>query len=102
MGPAHARSGSAKWRHILHLDALSPSVRKTIIGIVGGVVLLVGLALLFLPGPAFVVIPLGLAILASEFAWARLYVKKARKWFERGRDKYRRHRDERRSRRSKA
>ena len=37
----------------------------------GGAVLLVGMALLVLPGPAFVVIPAGLAILATEFEWAR-------------------------------
>ena len=39
--------------------------------VVGGTVLLVGVAMLVLPGPAFVVIPLGLAILATEFVWAR-------------------------------
>ena len=60
---------------------LSPLVRKIIVGIIGGLVLLAGIALLFLPGPAFVVIPLGLAILASEFGWARHYLLKAREWF---------------------
>jgi len=39
--------------------------------VVGVTVLLIGLALLVLPGPAFVVIPIGLAILATEFVWAR-------------------------------
>ncbi len=38
--------------------------------IVGGTVLLVGIAMIVLPGPAFIVIPLGLAILATEFVWA--------------------------------
>jgi len=37
---------------------------------VGLVVLGVGIAMLALPGPAFVVIPIGLAILSLEFAWA--------------------------------
>jgi tellurite resistance protein TerC len=45
--------------------------KRLIILIVGSSVLLIGLALLVLPGPAFVVIPLGLAILATEFIWAR-------------------------------
>ena len=31
-----------------------------------------------LPGPAIVVIPLGLAILATEFVWARRLLQKAR------------------------
>jgi hypothetical protein len=34
-------------------------------------VLIIGIALIVLPGPAVVVIPLGLAILATEFMWAR-------------------------------
>jgi uncharacterized protein (TIGR02611 family) len=38
--------------------------------LVGIAVLCVGIAMLVLPGPAFVVIPVGLAILSLEFAWA--------------------------------
>ena len=41
-------------------------------------VVLVGIAMLVLPGPAFRVFPLGLAILASEFLWARHWLKRAR------------------------
>src|SRR5262245_32440397 len=47
-------------------------VRKIVIAIVGVSVLSVGAAMIFLPGPAFVVIPVGLAILATEFAWAKV------------------------------
>ena len=46
-------------------------VRKVIAAVVGITVLAIGIAMLVLPGPAFVVIPLGLGILAAEFAWAR-------------------------------
>jgi len=46
--------------------------------IVGGTVLAIGVALLVLPGPAFVVIPLGLAILGLEFAWARAWLRKVK------------------------
>jgi putative transmembrane protein PGPGW len=45
--------------------------RKIIVAVVGGTVLIFGIALIVLPGPAVVVIPAGLAILASEFLWAR-------------------------------
>ena len=38
--------------------------------IVGFTVLLGGIAMLVLPGPALAVIPIGLAILSLEFAWA--------------------------------
>ena len=40
------------------------------IGIVGALVLLGGLIMLVTPGPAFVLIPIGLAILSLEFKWA--------------------------------
>jgi tellurite resistance protein TerC len=39
-----------------------------IVSVVGVTVLLIGIALLVLPGPALVVIPVGLAILATEYA----------------------------------
>jgi len=46
-------------------------VRKLVIAVIGFTVLGIGIVLLVLPGPAFLVIPAGLAILAVEFAWAR-------------------------------
>ncbi len=44
--------------------------RRAVVLLVGASVLLFGFALLVLPGPAFVVIPAGLGILAIEFQWA--------------------------------
>jgi uncharacterized protein (TIGR02611 family) len=45
-------------------------------GIAGGLILAAGVVMLVTPGPAFVLIPVGLAMLALEFAWAeRLLVK---------------------------
>jgi tellurite resistance protein TerC len=52
--------------------------KRIAIGIVGGSVLVVGILMIVLPGPAFVVIPVGLGILSLEFAWARSWLKKAR------------------------
>lgn len=52
--------------------------KRFIVGVAGGTVLAVGLALVVLPGPAFLVIPAGLAILAMEFAWARRWLRKAK------------------------
>lgn len=43
------------------------TARRIVIGVVGASVLLLGIIMLVTPGPAFVVIPLGLAILAIEF-----------------------------------
>lgn len=53
-------------------------LRRIAVFIIGMSVLLFGIALLVLPGPAFIVIPAGLSILALEFSWARRWMKKAR------------------------
>ncbi|MFA4918049.1 MAG: PGPGW domain-containing protein [Thermodesulfovibrionales bacterium] len=45
--------------------------KKLIISVIGFTVLLIGLAMIVLPGPAFIVIPIGLGILATEFIWAK-------------------------------
>ena len=75
-----------KWVNRLGL-AHRPFVRKLIVGVIGSTVVMFGLALIILPGPAVVVVPLGLAILATEFAWARRIIRrggvawrKARHW----------------------
>lgn len=57
-------------------------VKRIIVAVLGGTVLMAGIALLVLPGPAFIVIPAGLAILAMEFAWARRWLRKARGFFQ--------------------
>ena len=61
--------------------------RRIIILIVGMTVLLFGIALIVLPGPAFVVIPVGLAILATEYAWARRWLRILRDSAEKGAEK---------------
>jgi len=47
------------------------TAKRIIVATVGGTVLAAGIALVVLPGPAFLVIPAGLAILGIEFAWAK-------------------------------
>lgn len=51
-------------------------MKKIFVGIAGGTVLLLGIAMIILPGPAILVIPLGIGILATEYAWARHYKEK--------------------------
>jgi Putative transmembrane protein (PGPGW) len=54
------------------------TARRVIVAVVGATVLLLGVALLVLPGPAMLVIPVGLAILGAEFAWARHWLRRLR------------------------
>jgi hypothetical protein len=53
-------------------------IKRIVVTVVGGTVLALGIALIVLPGPAFIVMPGGLAILAIEFAWARRWLRSAR------------------------
>jgi len=55
-------------------DLTYKAARRLVVAVVGGTVLLLGVAMVVLPGPATVVIPLGLAILGAEFAWARRFL----------------------------
>ena len=45
-------------------------VYRVAVVVAGVVILVAGLAMLVLPGPAIVVIPIGLGLLALEFVWA--------------------------------
>lgn len=82
--PARKKLG-LRFRAWLRLDRLSPAMRRVVVGVLGGVILLAGLAMVVLPGPAIVFIPLGLALLATEFSWARRWFVRARLWFKRSR-----------------
>jgi len=54
-------------------------VRRVIVAVVGATVLAIGIAMIVLPGPAFIVIPLGLGILAAEFAWAKRLLERVKR-----------------------
>jgi len=50
-------------------------VKRVLIIVMGFTLVLIGVAMIVLPGPAIIIIPLGLALLATEFAWARRLLK---------------------------
>ena len=52
--------------------------RRIVVTVVGATVLLIGLVMIVTPGPGLIVIPIGLAILSIEFAWARLWLRRVR------------------------
>ena len=54
------------------------AARRVAIAVVGATVLILGIVMIVAPGPALIVIPIGLAILGLEFAWARLWLKRLR------------------------
>ncbi|MFZ5471523.1 MAG: PGPGW domain-containing protein [Myxococcota bacterium] len=67
----------------LHEEWTSPtgwrrSLRRVLIGVAGGLVLAAGVVMVVLPGPAVLVIPAGLGILAAEFPWAKSLLRRVR------------------------
>jgi uncharacterized protein (TIGR02611 family) len=57
--------------------------KRVIIIVVGFTVLAAGVAMIVLPGPAIMVIPIGLALLATEFLWARKLLDRVKERIER-------------------
>jgi uncharacterized protein (TIGR02611 family) len=54
-------------------------IKKIIVAVIGFTVLAFGILLIVFPGPAFIVIPIGLSILATEFVWAKKLLEKFKK-----------------------
>lgn len=54
------------------------AARRIAIAVVGLTLLVLGVIMLVAPGPGLIVIPVGLAILGLEFAWARRWLGKVR------------------------
>jgi len=52
--------------------------KRIAITVVGVSILAIGIVMIIAPGPAFILIPVGLAILGLEFEWARLWLKRLR------------------------
>ena len=45
--------------------------KRLVVALVGVTIVGIGIAMIVLPGPAIIVIPVGLGVLATEFVWAR-------------------------------
>lgn len=65
-----------RWPEVLHPSQLTTLTRRNLrriwILLAGSTIILVGVLIAPLPGPGFILLgPLGLALLATEFAWAR-------------------------------
>lgn len=63
---------------------MSASLRKMVITLVGGFLALIGAIFVLVPGPAFLFLPLGLAILSMEYPLARQWLKKSQRLMRKG------------------
>jgi uncharacterized protein (TIGR02611 family) len=57
--------------------------KRLIVIVIGFTILAAGVAMIVLPGPAVVVIPVGLTILATEFIWARKFLDRVKERLQR-------------------
>jgi hypothetical protein len=55
-------------------------LKRITLSVLGGALLLVGVAMIVLPGPAIIFIPAGLALLAVEYDFARNWLLRMRRW----------------------
>ena len=62
----------------LHSHPVLSFTTKVVVTAVGGLVMLAGVVMLFTPGQGILAIVLGLAILATEYAWAERWLRKAK------------------------
>ena len=69
---------SKRRRRRRHSNPAVALTRKIVVTTVGSTVMLAGIIMLVTPGPAFVLIPIGLAILATEWDWADRWLQKAK------------------------
>ena len=63
---------------------MTASMRKILITFVGGLLAFMGLVFVLVPGPAFLFLPVGLAILSLEYPLAKKWLKKCQRWMRKG------------------
>jgi uncharacterized protein (TIGR02611 family) len=59
------------WRARIKARPTTRRLYRTVVGVLGAAIVLLGIVLLPAPGPGWAVIFVGLAVLASEFEWAQ-------------------------------
>lgn len=78
----HAEGGQSAdwaWRRRLRANPTVNAVYRVLVGVVGTLVTAIGIVLIPAPGPGWLVVFLGLAILASEYVWAERLLRYARR-----------------------
>jgi len=68
-----------EWRRKIRTNPHSHLVYRLVVGVVGTAVFVIGLIMVPFPGPGWLVVLLGLAVLASEFEWAQRLLHSARR-----------------------
>jgi len=79
---ARRLAGVREWREgIRHRPGANLAYRITV-GVAGAVVLVAGIVLIPYPGPGWLIVIAGLAVLASEFEWAHRALQSVRHYYD--------------------
>lgn len=62
-------------------NKITKNVKRFALTFLGFISLLLGMVFILLPGPAVIFIPLGLALLSLEYAWAKVWLKVSQRYF---------------------
>nr|WP_245906319.1 TIGR02611 family protein [Mycolicibacterium palauense] len=70
------------WREHLRRRRTTNAAYRAVVGITGAIVLVAGIIAIPYPGPGWAIVFVGLAILASEFAWAHHTLRYSRRRYD--------------------
>ena len=82
MKPSDAKRRWARWRDRLRDRRRAEFVYRIVVGVIGLAVLGVGILAIPYPGPGWAIVFVGLAILATEFDWARRLLSYTRERYD--------------------
>ena len=80
--PRHEAPARSAFRARLDANPTLRPLYKVGVAVVGGLVLVAGVLMIPYPGPGWVVVFAGLAILATEFSWAKRVLTYARRHYD--------------------
>ena len=66
---------------------MSETLKKIIVSVIGFILLFIGIIFIILPGPAVLFIPAGLALLSTQYDWAKVWLKKSQCYFRQAANK---------------
>lgn len=58
---------------------MARTIKNTLISLLGFILVAIGLIFILLPGPAFLFLPVGLALLSLQYDWAKVWLKRCQR-----------------------
>lgn len=67
---------------------MQKQIKYWCLNFIGGSLVIIGIIFIVLPGPAFLFLPIGLAILSLEYIWAKVWLRRCQRWMRNGAVKF--------------